>query len=353
MKRFFYLIATDQLNGVMASIIKSILQILAWPYRLFTTLKRSFYEVGVFKKHHLPLPVISIGNLTVGGTGKTPLIRFLVEVLQKKDYKAAILMRGYMGGGADSKSEKSDEAAMLRHAYPDTPVLVGANRVKNAQTFLTSNKAHVFLLDDGFQHQRLARDLDIIVIDATNPWGNGFLLPRGTLRESKSALTEVPIFVLTKTDLGRANVRGIYNDLILRNPKALIVEAIHKPVSFTDVRTGNDVDLAVISKKEVCAICSIGNPNSFIQTLTGLEADVGTQFTFMDHHVYMKNDIERVAQACRDKMTSTVVTTEKDAVKLELFWKIFPFDTKILSLKIQLVITEEEESFLERIDRIL
>jgi len=353
MKRFLYLVATDQLNCVMASTIKPFLQILSWPYRLFTTLKRSFYEGGVFKKHHLSVPVISIGNLTVGGTGKTPLVKFLVEALQKKGIRAVILMRGYMGEGADSRSEKSDEATMLRSAFPDIPVLVGANRVKNAQAFLVRNKANVFLLDDGFQHQRLSRDIDIIVVDTTNPWGNGFLLPRGTLRESKNALKKVPIFVLTKTDLGRENVREIYNDLISRNPKALIVEAIHKPVSFTDERTGGSIDLGIISKKQICAICSIGNPDSFIQTLTGLGANIDAQFMFIDHYVYTQKDIARVAQSCRDQKISTIVTTEKDVVKLKQFWKIFPFDTQILSLKIQIMITEEEEPFLERIDRIL
>lgn len=337
----------------MASTIKPFLQILSWPYHLFTTLKRSFYKIGVFKKDHLSRPVISVGNLTVGGTGKTPLVKFLVEALQKKGIKVAILMRGYMGGGADSKFEKSDEATMLRNTFPDIPVLTGANRFKNAQAFLTGNRADVFLLDDGFQHQQLSRDIDIIVIDATDPWGNGFLLPRGTLRESKNALKEVPIFVLTKTDLGRENVREIYADLISRNPEALIVEAIHKPVSFVDVRTGDSIDLGVISKKQVCAICSIGNPNSFVQTLIGLEANIGTQFAFMDHHVYTQKDVERINQSRLNQKITTIVTTEKDAVKLEQFWKIFPFDTQILSLKIQIVITKEEESFLERIDRIL
>jgi len=109
----------------------------------------------------------------------------------------------------------------------------------------------------------------------------------------------------------------------------------------------------VISKKQVCVICSIGNPNSFIQTLIGLEANIDAQFTFIDHHVYTQKDVEQVAQSCRDQKIPIVVTTEKDAVKLEQFWKIFPFDIQILSLKIQIMITEEEEPFLERIDSIL
>ena len=128
MKHFLYLIATNQLNGVMASTIKPFLQILSWPYHLITALKRLFYEVGMFKKNRLSLPVISIGNLTVGGTGKTPLVKYLVEALQKKGIKVVILMRGYMGEGTDSRSEKSDEATMLKNAFPDTPVLVGIGR---------------------------------------------------------------------------------------------------------------------------------------------------------------------------------------------------------------------------------
>ena len=349
MKRFLYLIATDQLKGGLASIVGPFLQILSYVYHFVTTLKRSLYDIGLYKKHHLPCPVISVGNLTVGGTGKTPLIVFLVETLQSRDVDIAILTRGYMQG----RSEKSDEVAMLQGRFPDVPILVGANRVRNAQAYLINNKADAFLLDDGLQHQRLFRDLEIIVIDTTNPWGNGYLLPRGILRESKSALRGAQIFVLTRTDLGRDNVRAVYDVLSSINPKALTVETIHKPVSLIDNRSLAIVDLGVISQKKVCVISSIGNPGSFVQTLTGLEANIGAHFEFMDHHIYTRQDIDRIDQTCRDQGIATIVTTEKDAVKLQGFWNVFQYDTQLLSLRIQIMFTEGGEQFLERISHIL
>lgn len=353
MKRFLYLVATDQLNGISISIVKLFLWVLSWVYCVLMVLRGVLYKISVLKTLKLSCPVISIGNLTVGGTGKTPLIEFLAEVLGDRNSKVVILMRGYMDGGTGSQAHKSDEATMLEDVFPDIPVLIGANRGKNAQTYLKDHSADVFLLDDGFQHQQLARDVDIVVVDSTDPWGNGCLMPRGILRESKHALKRAQIFVLTKTDLGKNNLDMINKDLKARNPEALIVETIHKPVSLVDLRQGAVVDLKVISGRQVCAVCSIGNPNSFKQTLTGLGANIEKFNPFMDHHIYTDEDIKCVVRSCQDQNIAMIVTTEKDAVKLKLLLDKFPEEIQILSLRIKIVITEGEDQFLERIDRIL
>jgi len=353
MNRFLYLIATDQLNGVSVLFVKLLLWILSLAYRFFMALRGVFYRIGLLKTHRLPCSVISVGNLTVGGTGKTPLIEFLAEVLRNRNIKIVILMRGYMGGGVGSKVHASDEATILMNAFPDIPVLIGANRVKSAQTYLEHNSADVFLLDDGFQHQRLFRDVDIVVIDSTDPWGNGYVLPRGVLRESKHALTRAQIFVLTKTDFGKNNLDAITRDLGSRNPEALIVETIHKPVALVDIRLDAVVDLEMISRKQVCAMCSIGDPNSFVQTLSGLQANIGKRHPFMDHHIYTQEDIGRIVRSCQGQEITTIVTTEKDAVKLKPFLEEFPEKIQIYSLRIRIVVTAGEDQFLERIDRIL
>jgi len=353
MKRFLYLVATDQINSAIISIVKLLLWVLSCVYRFLTALHRFFYSTGILKTYRLPCPVISIGNLTVGGTGKTPLIEYLVEVLQNRKIQIVILTRGYMGEGIGSRTQESDEAVMLKNAFPDVPVLVGANRVKSAQEYLEHQLADVFLLDDGFQYRRLLRDLNIVVIDATNPWGNGCLLPRGILRESKNVLKKIKIFILTRADLGRNNLRSITKELRSKSPEALIVEAIHKPVSFIDARFKSIVDLNAVSGRDVCTLCSIGNPDSFVQTVAGLEANAGMQFVFMDHHIYMEDDIKRIVRSCQGKGITTIITTEKDAVKFEHFLDMFPKEITILSLRIRIDITEGEGQFLERIDRIL
>ena len=353
MKRFLYLIATDQLNGVSVLFVKLLLWVLSLVYRFFMVFRRVFYKIGILKVHRLSCPVISVGNLTIGGTGKTPLIEFLAEVLHNRNIKIVILMRGYMGQGAGSKAHKSDEAQMLTNTFSNIPVLIGANRVKSAKNYLEHNAADVFLLDDGFQHQQLFRDVDIVVIGTTNAWGNRCLLPRGILRESMQALTRAQIFVLTKTDFGKNNLDAITRDIKRRNPDALIVETIHKPVSLVDIRLDAVVDLEKVSGKQVCAMCSIGDPNPFIHTLNGLQANIEKQYSFMDHHIYTQEDIRRIVRSCRDQRIVTIVTTEKDAVKLKPFLEEFPEDIQIYALRIKIVITEREDQFLERIDRIL
>ncbi|MCK5081928.1 MAG: tetraacyldisaccharide 4'-kinase, partial [Candidatus Omnitrophica bacterium] len=215
------------------------------------------------------------------------------------------------------------------------------------------NVADVFLLDDGFQHWRLLRDIDIVAIDAMNPWGNGHLLPRGILRESKTALSRAHIFVLTKIDLGNERLVEIKSDLHAVNPKALIVEAIHKPVLFWELHSKTEFDLVTIRGQKVATVCSIGSPNSFIKTLVELEANIDEHFAFMDHHVYCAVDVERIVELCQKQGIATIVTTEKDAVKLGPFMSMFPDYISVLVLKIEISIVSGEDVFLERIYHIL
>jgi len=353
MKRFLYLVATDQIKGGVVAIVQVVLWILSQAYGFCVALRGAFYKVGIFKHHQLSCPVISVGNLTVGGVGKTPLVELIARALREKGVGAAILTRGYMGEGVDARGQSSDEAVMLENVLSNVPILVGADRIKSAKAHLAQNKVGAFLLDDGFQHWRLSRDVDIVAIDATNPWGNGCLLPRGILREGKKALLRAHIFVLTKVDLGREHAQNLKDDLKLINPKALIVEAVHQPVALSDMRFGEVVDLASVRGQKICAVCSIGAPDSFTKTLVKLGADVGGQFAFMDHHRYARDDVQRIVQSCQEGQVKTVVTTEKDAVKLKSFLEVFPESIRVLSLRIKVVIVNGEDAFLERIHRVL
>ena len=333
--------------------MKGVLWVFSKIYLVLIVLRKFFYKIKIFKCHQLSVPVISVGNLTMGGVGKTPLIEYIAQVLKKKGIQPVILMRGYMEGNVDGRIQNSDEAIMLRNILADIPVLVGADRVRNAKEFEKRNKVSIFLLDDGFQHWPLARTMDIVAIDVTNPWGNGHLLPRGILREPKSALGRVHIFVLTKTDLGAHEPEKLKADLKTINPSALIVETVHKPVLFSDIRSGKDLDLISVYGQRIFPVCGIGDPDSFVRTLKKLGVQIDEQFTFMDHHRYELSDVVRITKLCQDKSITTIVTTEKDAVKLRHFLNIFPDDIRILSLKIKIFIINKEGQFLERISDIL
>jgi tetraacyldisaccharide 4'-kinase len=353
MKRFLYRVATDQIQGKGIAFLKIILWLLSLAYHFFVTAWALFYNIGIFKKYRLPCRVISIGNLTVGGVGKTPLVELVAQVLQRKNVQAVILTRGYKGHRTVEGGRINDEAMMLKGKLPGAPVLVGSDRVKNAQNYLKHSKADVFLLDDGFQHLRLSRDLDITAIDATNPWGNGFLLPRGILRESKSALKRAQIIVLTKTDLGQKHLQRIKGDLRSICPATLILESIHRPVSFVDARSAEAVGLELVRASTICAVSSIGDPDAFAQTLGKLGADIKKHFSFMDHHTYAPKDVEAIVQACLSLGIMDIITTEKDYVKLKYFLNKIPERIRVLFLKIEIVITDGKEKFLEGIDHIL
>jgi tetraacyldisaccharide 4'-kinase len=353
MRKFLYAVATDQVNGAGVSVLKGLLWVLSKVYGVLVALRRYLYKTGLLKRHRFLFPVISVGNLTMGGVGKTPLVEYIAQSLKEKGVQPVILMRGYMDRGFGRHGQNSDEAMMLRSILADIPVLIGADRVKNAQAFLRKNKTDVFLLDDGFQHLRIVRDLDVVAIDTTNPWGNGQLLPRGILRESKEALERAHVFVLTKADLGEEQVAPLKSELQRINPSALIVESIHEPVILLDLRSGEEFDLKWVQAKKIAAVSGIGSPGSFVKILARRGAEIVQDFTFMDHHPYVPSDIDHIVKLCQDAGISTVVTTEKDAVKLKLFLDMVPGNFRILSLKIKISLTSGKEQFFERISRLL
>ncbi len=353
MKKFLYMLATDKMNGGAAAILKFILWILSGIYGFLILLRGFLYKTRLLRSHKLPVPVLSVGNLTMGGVGKTPLVAFIAQRLKRENILPVILIRGYMDQSLGGQGQTSDEATMLRRIFVDIPILIGANRAKRAKEFLEEKKADVFLLDDGFQHWRVQRQLDIVAIDATDPWGNGHLLPRGVLREPKRALLRADVFALTKTDLGASRLQALKDELCKINPKALIVETVHAPVALSNLRSGEDLALESLQGEKIAAVCGIGSPDSFMKTLTQLGAQVVRPFSFMDHYSYVPSDVAHIVNLCKDSALTTIVTTEKDAVKLKLFLDMFPVNVRVLSLRVKISIVSGEDQFFERINHIL
>jgi tetraacyldisaccharide 4'-kinase len=232
----------------------------------------------------------------------------------------------------------------------DVPVMINPDRMVSAKNAEACSMGNIFILDDGFQHERLKRDLDIVAIDATNAFGNGYLLPRGILRESLAALTRADLFILTKTDLGRVYVPGIRNVLERIKPGCVIVETIHAPVSVYDV--GAEVHLPDLSSLEdrIVGVCAIGAPDAFESMLRREGSLIEKMFVFEDHHLYAEEDVRCVVAFCHEKKIGKIVTTHKDAVKLRGFQKAFQ-GISLLVLEVEIKVVHGQAEFFARIDR--
>lgn len=349
MKKILYQLATDQRNGAGASILKFFLWILSIVYGCLVNAREWLYKISFLKAYKIPKPVVSVGNLTLGGVGKTPFVQWLSLSIQGKNHKPVILTRGFM----NQPYEQSDEVQMLREKLSGVDILVGANRVDNAKKYLEKNTADIFILDDGFQHWRLKRDCDIVLVDAVNPFGNAQLIPRGILREPLSSLRRASVVVLTKTDQGQLNLKSLREQVAMLCPKALIAEAIHLPVGLSELRSGKVFGLSSIHQKKMASLCSIGDPRSFQNTLSNLGADLKENVSFEDHYVYRLEDVRKISENCLKNNLDIIVTTSKDAVKLKTLLPSFDASISILVLDIKMSIVKGKEELLERIYRLL
>jgi tetraacyldisaccharide 4'-kinase len=301
-------------GGPWPALQRAGLRLASFPYGLAVRLRNGMYERGWKETHRAAVPVVSVGNLTVGGTGKTPCVAYVADFYRRRDVRVTILSRGYGGAGG-----RNDEALVLEEDLPDVPHLQGADRVGLAATAVEELECELLVLDDGFQHRRLARDLDVVLIDATNPWGHGHLLPRGLLREPSSSLRRAGVVVLTRCDQVSGAERGRLREAVTRlAPGVPVAETTHRPVDLGNgAQTG--VPLGRLRGRPVAAFCGLGNPDAFRRTLGDLGADVVAFRTFPDHHPYARADVDDLrAWARRQATDCVVVTTQKDLVKLRL-----------------------------------
>jgi len=275
--------------------------------------------------------------LTVGGTGKTPCVEYVAGFLRRHDIQVVILSRGY---GADRGP--NDEALVLGHNLPDVPHLQGPDRVQLAHIAVEELECEAILLDDGFQHRRLRRDLDIVLLDATNPWGHGYLLPRGLLRESIQGLGRANLAILTRCDLVEESVlEEIRRTVQAVAPRMPIAESRHRPTQWINSKNetrGLDVDI----DQPLAAFAGLGNPEGFRQTLKKLGRDPIAWRTFPDHHNYTREDIEDLRSWARQLPPQTLLaTTQKDLVKIGL-------DNlggkNLWALRIELEVTKNEDA---------
>lgn len=346
MKAWLYRLIQNDSNNRAARALKGFLWLLSFGYLGAVKTIQGLYRLKLLKKKSLPRSVISIGNLTLGGTGKTPLTGFVAEYLQEKGYVPAVLIRGY-----GAYKGVSDEVELYKELCPGLRVAQGLDRFACGWEVLKENpKVNVFVMDDGFQHWALDRDLEIVVIDATDPFGNGFLLPRGNLREPLASLRRADIIVLTKVDLGAGNVPQIYEVIRRKNFHAVFVESVYAPTRLVDLKDkGKSQDLAGLKGREAGLFSAIGNPQGFERTMLALGCKVQAAYAFPDHYFYTKKDLEKITQDAAAQGIKTLITTQKDAVKLRHLEQYIPPEVDLLVLAVVLKITKGEKEFKERL----
>jgi tetraacyldisaccharide 4'-kinase len=282
------------------------------PYGAAVRVRNRLFDRGWKRQHRATVPVVSVGNLTLGGTGKTPCVEYLARFYRERDVRVAVLSRGY---GADRGP--NDEALVLEENLPDVPHLQGADRFALAGVAVEELEAELLILDDGFQHRRLARDLDLVLLDATNPWGYGAVFPRGLLREPPSSLRRADAVLLTRCDqVAASDVNTLASEVRDRAPGRPVVETTHTPVAW--VQHGHaDRPPEALRGRPVVAFCGLGNPEAFRHSLRALGADPADFRTYPDHHAYTRTDVDDLrAWAQQQPADAVLATTQKDLVKL-------------------------------------
>jgi tetraacyldisaccharide 4'-kinase len=333
MREFFWEVMTDKRRGLAIAPLKAVLYLASLIYGAAIVARRVLYAVRIFRSEKVPMRIVSVGNLTMGGTGKTPFVIALVKIVRGElGREPCVLIRGYGW----------DETALLKKCLADTPILASEDRVKQAHRAIKLYGSTMGILDDGFQYWEIARDLDIVLVDSRSPFGNGMLFPRGVLRETTRALRRAGIVVFTKIDRKARDLALVREDIKRINPDIVFVEALHRPKHLYDPRARRESGLGAVSGKRVILVSAIGDPAYFKETVEGLGASVIEHIEFGDHHEYRNQDIDRIMKRCDERSFDYIVTTEKDAVKFAR--KSFYFGRyTLLVLAVELEITAGKE----------
>ncbi len=316
------------------------LQLACIPYAAATWVRRRLYRWRLLPARTAPIPVICVGNITTGGTGKTPMVAWVVARLHEMGHRPAILTRGYK-----AVAGRSDEAELLGE-LTGAPVIVNPDRAAGAAE-AAGQGADVAVMDDGFQHLRLRRDLDIVLIDATEPFGYGHCLPRGLLREPRSALYDAAAVVITRSEqLDKEALGKLKTRLSRLAPAATVHTAVHRPVRIVDA-LGGEHPPYVIEDRRIFAFCGLGNPNAFFDTVSRLGAEVTGRKAFGDHAQYPPQRLSRLYAEAREAGAELLVTTAKDAVKLPKG----PYEVPIWQVGVEMSLVQGERALGEALGR--
>ncbi len=363
-------------TGKIATLLCGILRVLSWIFTVIVQVRLWLYRHRIIRPNTLGCQVISVGNLTVGGTGKTPVVEVFARNLQEQGRKVAILSRGYKSKElpflqkmtqrittgkietpprvvSDGKRllldshTAGDEPYMLASNLPDVSVVVDKDRVKAGKYAIKELGCDTLILDDGFQYLKLGHRLDIALVDQTNPFGGGHLLPRGLLREPMRNIKRAGFIFITKCETGGAP--ELKEQLRRMNPHAEISECRHAPKFLKDVFGEAIYDLDWLKGKKIAAVSGIAVPESFENALRSFGAEIVYTRRFSDHHRFTQQEVINTINRSITSGADAILTTEKDAVR-------FPFverrDIPILFMRVQIEMLSGEEEFMDWISRI-
>jgi tetraacyldisaccharide 4'-kinase len=326
----FHKLISGQTRGFGAALLRFCLEVAAKFYSAIIALRNLAYSKGWLKVHTAGAAVISVGNITVGGTGKTPLVIWLCNTITQnsklkiQNCGISILTRGYKtytkgrGTSDERRATRIDEPAILAESCPQAKVIVNPDRVAAARQAVEKFGVNVLIMDDGFQHRRLARDLDIVTIDATCPFGCGKMLPAGLLREPADSLKRADAIVITRCNqVGENELAELEKKLRLLNPDTMIARSIHTPAYAKSV-DGRKISPDGLKGKKIFAFCGIANPAAFFNTINEIGCNVIGSKIYDDHYQYADNDLSDICEQAGHFKADLILTTQKDWSRLPL-----------------------------------
>ena len=302
-------------RGILPSILRCGLRVLSAPYSLLMALRNAAFDFGFKETTVVSVPVIAIGNLTTGGTGKTPIVAAVVKALREQGFRPGIVSRGYR---ADATGQ-NDEKRVLELLCPNVPHEQNPNRVTASEKLIASEGVNVVVLDDAFQHRRIVRDLNIVLIDATNPFGYGYQLPRGLLREPVSSLSRADVVLITRSDNVSEDVLQEIETTVRRHNSTLVDHTYRVGFRPTGLIAGSGIDaqsIDAVRNQPVTVMTAIGNPEAFVTTCRQIDAEIVATRFFPDHHHYTQEDLNEVRKLAEEAGAPLILTTLKDLVKI-------------------------------------
>tara|TARA_Y100001970_G_C14254079_1_gene873870 strand:- start:11 stop:1066 length:1056 start_codon:yes stop_codon:yes gene_type:complete len=329
-----------------SKLLKPILYFVSQVYKTFVLIRIFAYKIGWMKISIIKTPVISVGNLTVGGTGKTPVVDFLAKEFQNKNLNPAILSKGYgrktpylikrLRYCENIKIDPSffgDEPYLLAQRNPKVPVFVGNSRVKTSKIAEKKDNPDVIILDDAYQHLKLHRNLNLLLIDTETGFGNGYLLPFGVLREPEKHWKRADAIILTKSNLFSSKniIKILKQDLEVTCP---IFNFNYEAKAIYRLDGKSRLEIKEIKNKNLLAISGIAQPKAFHNSIEKCEAKIISKIDFPDHFCFREEDITKIMNENQKSQPDFMITTEKDAVKLKKFTKIIE-DIWVLEMKIE------------------
>ncbi|AQT68952.1 Tetraacyldisaccharide 4'-kinase [Anaerohalosphaera lusitana] len=304
-------------RGLVGKLAYLFLRLLSGLYRLAISVRNFCYNKGLFTSNRAEVPVISVGNLTAGGTGKTPLVIWICKWLGANKFSCGVLTRGYKA----KQGKFTDEPAIIAKSCPDAKIVINPDRTEGAKMVVEDYRVKSLVMDDGFQHRKLRRDLDIVVLDATCPFGYGHMLPAGLLREPIKNLRRADLVVITRSDqIEDQAVNDIIHKVRSIAGDVPVAKAINK-YPYAKKFGGKIIDFDGLKERKIFAFCGIGNPCAFVDHLEAVGFSVVGRKVFNDHYEYEKEDLKHIYEEAKYCGADLVLTTLKDWVKASLLMK--------------------------------